>query len=108
MTKLEQLKAAFEAATPGEWDYFIASNADRPNSQVLDSNDDNLLTHSKGITGRAQSDVELITLAHNLMPALLDAAIELTKFIDYLDTASGDGAYEHEIQRALAILEKLK
>ena len=26
MTKLEELKAAYEAATKGEWDYFIASN----------------------------------------------------------------------------------
>ena len=74
MNKLDELRQAFNHATPGEWDYFIASNADRPNSQVLDSNDDNLLTHSKGITGRAQSDVEFITLSHNLMPALLKAA----------------------------------
>ena len=91
MTKLEQLKAAFEAATPGEWDYFIASNADRPSSQVLDSNDDNLLTHSKGITGRAQSDVELITLAHNLMPQLLEA-------IDLLESVSSARAgQDHEV-----------
>ena len=90
MTKLEELKAALEAATPGEWDYFIASNADRPNSQVLDSNDDNLLTHSKGITERAQSDVEFITLAHNLMPTLLEA-------IDLLETVSSARAcQDHE------------
>lgn len=56
----------------------------------------------------SDANTEFIAIAHNLMPALLDAVIELTKFIDYLDTASGDGAYEHEIQRALAILEKLK
>ena len=90
MTKLKELKAALEAATPGEWDYFIASNADRPNSQVLDSNDDNLLTHSKGITGRAQSDVEFIALAHNLMPTLLEA-------IDLLETVgSARACQDHE------------
>lgn len=56
----------------------------------------------------SDANTEFIILAHNLMPALLEAATELARFIDYLDTASGDGAYEHEIQRALAILEKLK
>lgn len=108
MTKLNELKAAFEAATPGEWDYFIASNADRPNSQVLDSNDDNLLTHSKGITGRAQSDVEFITLSRNLMPTLLEA-------IDLLETVgSARACQDHEFdvdawfKQVRSLLEKLK
>ena len=116
MTKLEQLKAAFEAATPGEWDYFIASNADRPNSQVLDSNDDNLLTHSKGITGRAQSDVEFIVLAHNLMPQLLEAVAKLEWIAEFCaehpewfggDDPS-DGAENEWLHDTQQFLEKLK
>jgi len=59
-------------------------------------------------TRMAENRAVFTTLAHNLMPTLIEAATELARFIDYLDTASGDGAYEHEIQRALAILEKLE
>ena len=104
MSKLEELKAAYEAATPGEWDYFVASNADRPNSQVLDSADDNLLTHSKGITGRAQSDVMFIALAHNLMPTLLEAVDLLELAFFSLD----DEHYEHLRDQIRDVLEKLK
>lgn len=96
------------AATPGEWDYFIASNADRPNSQVLDSNDDNLLTHSKGITGRAQSDVELIALAHNLMPTLLEAVKKL-EYLNRLCSDYNDEYWATNVCREVhELLEKLK
>ena len=101
MTKIEELKAAYAASTKGAWRTF----EDDESTDVMDKHGDHILT----MCGLNDSrDATFIALAHNLMPALLDAAIELTKFIDYLDTASGDGAYEHEIQRALAILEKLK
>ena len=82
MTKLEELKAAYVATGEG-----------------MSGEDADLIP---------TVDCRFYDIAHNMMPTLLDAVIELTKFIDYLDTASGDGAYEHEIQRALAILEKLK
>ena len=97
MTKLEELKAAYEA-TEKEWWYAAASET----QYEVGAGDFPL---SVPIT---RDKAKFIALAHNLMPALLDAATELARFIDYLDTASGDGAYEHEIQRALAILEKLK
>lgn len=108
MSKLEELKAAYGVATPGEWDYVVAESAETPSSFVVDEEGEHTLRHRYGVTRKAQRDVDFIALAHNLMPALLEAATELARFIDYLDTASGDGAYEHEIQRALAILEKLK
>ena len=97
MTKLEELKAAYEA-TEKEWWYAAASET----QYEVGAGDFPL---SVPIT---RDKAKFIALAHNLMPTLLEAATELARFIDYLDTASGDGAYEHEIQRALAILEKLK
>ena len=103
MTKLEQLKAALEAATPEEWwedDGFVAAGHGDTYRTVADARCD--------VAPFSEANIEFIALAHNLMPTLLEAATELARFIDYLDTASGDGAYEHEIQRALAILEKLK
>ena len=108
MNRLEELKAVLAAATPGEWDYVVAESAETPSSFVVDEEGEHILRHRYGITRKAQHDVAVVALAHNLMPTLLEAATELARFIDYLDTASGDGAYEHEIQRALAILEKLK
>ena len=109
MTKLEELKAAFEAATPDEWENWPSANGDDdPKPFRIDV----VGGHPEGDLINAwvdnDDDAVFIALAHNLMPHLLEAATELARFIDYLDTASGDGAYEHEIQRALAILEKLK
>lgn len=104
MTKLNELKAAYEAATNGKW---AAPGFNSQGGQVacLLDNPDGLRLVSGNFK---RSDAEFIALAHNLMPTLIEAATELARFIDYLDTASGDGAYEHEIQRALAILEKLE
>ena len=103
------------AATPGEWSVYVPDQGQDgyPDSLSIGCDTPTRSTYLASIPGGvhypwAESNAGFIALAHNLMPALLDAVIELTKFIDYLDTASGDGAYEHEIQRALAILEKLK
>ena len=104
MTKLEELKAAYAAATPGEWTA-PGFNSQGGKVACLLDNPDGLRLVSGNFE---RADAVFIALAHNLMPTLLEAATELARFIDYLDTASGDGAYEHEIQRALAILEKLK
>ena len=119
MTKLEELKAAYAAATPGEpiqvdvWkgdDHNGATvfygvpddDGDLPYEQVLLEQDfDNLYDNSPSL-------IEFFALAHNLMPTLLEAVLELNRFIEYLDMASGDGAYEGEIQRAIELLEKLK
>ena len=107
MTKLEHLKAAYEAATPGEWvnSAFHVQSLGGPLVKDVSV----ATVTGEGLTDvYARANASFISLAHNLMPHLLEAATELARFIDYLDTASGDGAYEHEIQRALAILEKLK
>ena len=104
MTKLEELRAALLLSADAPWmrkvhtaserySVWAACGTDREHQIAGDMNEHNAV---------------FIQRAHNLMPTLIEAATELARFIDYLDTASGDGAYEHEIQRALAILEKLK
>ena len=74
MTKLEELKVAYEAATPGEWDFVVADNAVVPFTSVVDSDGEMLLRHRYGVSGKAQRDMQFIALAHNLMPTLLEAA----------------------------------
>ena len=109
MTKFEELKAAYGAATPGEWVTGKGGTAYYPlQIRCVSSDWDSLIAAFHSWDAQKESNANFIALAHNLMPTLLEAATELARFIDYLDTASGDGAYEHEIQRALAILEKLE
>ena len=109
MTKLEELKAAYEAAAHGEWVTGKGDTAYYPlQIRCVSSDWDSLIAAFHSWDAQKESNANFIALAHNLMPTLLEAATELARFIDYLDTASGDGAYEHEIQRALAILEKLE
>lgn len=114
MTKLEELKAAFEAATKGEWEVNSETHI-----TLWDIGKARFGCRSIAHTGHGVganqpqndencSNATFIALAHNLMPTLLEAVDELSRFVEYLDTASGDGAYEHEIQRAITILEKLK
>ena len=115
MGKLEELNAAYAASTQGEWStYAPCSGQDGfPDNYNIGCDTETRSTYVASVPGAAhyawsQNNAKFIALSHNLMPTLLEAATELARFIDYLDTASGDGAYEHEIQRALAILEKLK
>lgn len=109
LEELEELEAAYGAATPGEWVTGKGGTAYYPlQIRCVSSDWDSLIAAFHSWDAQKESNAKFIALAHNLMPTLIEAATELAKFIDYLDTASGDGAYEHEIQRALAILEKLK
>ena len=90
MTKLEELKAAYEAATAGEWDYVVAESAETPSSFVVDEEGEHILRHRYGVAQKAQRDVEFIALAHNMMPTLLEA-------IDLLETVSSARAcQDHE------------
>ena len=82
MTKLEELKAAYDAATPGEWDYVVAESAETPSSFVVDEEGEHILRHRYGVTRKAQRDVVFIALAHNLMPTLLEA-VELLRAVHY-------------------------
>ena len=79
MTKLEQLKAALEAATPGEWhrkSWHEGAVLDRGGRMVA--------------AAYTPDDARAIALSHNLMPTLLEA-------IDLLETVSSARAcQDHE------------
>lgn len=83
MTKIEELKAALEAATPGEWRTF----EDDESTDVMDKHGDHILT----MCGLNDSrDAAFIALAHNLMPTLLEA-------VELLETVSSARAcQDHE------------
>ena len=98
MTKLEELKAAYEAATPGEW-WYAAANETEYECGVGD------FPISVPTT---KATARYITLAHNNMAALLEAVVELGRFVEYLGVAGCDGAYDREIERAVNLLENLK
>lgn len=112
MTKLEELKAAYEAATPGEWSVDSETHVTK-----WDFGKERCGCRSVAQTGHGlptrQSDenianAQFIALAHNNMAALLEAAVELGRFVEYLGVAGCDGAYDREIERAVNLLENLK
>ena len=106
MTKLEELKDAYEAATKGEWDYAVINNDCPIRSLVTNQHGDELLRHKQGVSGRAQSDVVFIALAHNHMPALLEAVEALAAYNNASDLQFATDSTLHD--NAKAILEKLK
>ena len=81
--KLEELKAALEAATKGEWDYAVINNDCPIRSLVVNQYGDELLRHKQGVSGQAQRDALFIALAHNLMPTLLEAVALLQLGCEY-------------------------
>ena len=86
MTKLEELKVAYEAATPGEWweddDGFVAAGHVDSYRTVADARCD--------VAPFSDANTAFIALAHNLMPTLLEA-------IDLLETVSSARAcQDHE------------
>ena len=94
MTKIEELKAAFEAATPGEWESqgFAISNiqTERIRGGVLA----NITGH--GMTQEyAEKTATFIALAHNLMPQLLEA-VELLDWVTRCATADVAGLEDGE------------
>lgn len=102
MNKIEKLKAAFEASTPGEWRIgdagatLFGPKTGAPSPETV-------------AAVRKKINAEFIALAHNMMPDLLSVVDEMQSFIEHLAVASNDdGAYESEIQRALSLLSKLR
>lgn len=83
MTQLEELKAAYGAATPGEW--VTGKNggtAYYPLQIRCVSNDwDSLITAFHSWDAQKESNATFIALSHNLMPQLLEA-------VDLLETVS--------------------
>ena len=119
MTKLEELKAAYAAATPGEW---LSREGDTlnperiygvvkvlsPDQHGCDPSDGERTevivevyptAHDEG-----KADAEFIALAHNLMPQLLEAVELLKEVGDVRDMAELMNLWDHKIE---PVLEKL-
>lgn len=110
MTKIEELKAAFEAATVGEWDIrpFGTSHAGAIGCGME-------LIAMMYNRNEEEADAHFITLAHNLMPTLLEAVEALEKMkTSFEDLLNGyperelHEPYQVTLNRAHSILEKLK
>lgn len=75
-TKIEELRVAFEAATPGEW------GVGKGNAENLLYGEGNFITEFP-VYGcypkEAAPNATFIALAHNLMPTLLEAANHLAE-----------------------------
>ena len=90
MTKLEELKAALAAATPGEWAVKQEREYKACNSRVLCdkgytvaqgySSDSATTKTYNELWAEAEGNTNFIALAHNLMPQLLEA-VEVLKVI---------------------------
>ena len=95
MTKLNELKAAYEAATPGEWgdqDGIIWGES------CVDNSDESYLVCDLAgdpISAVNEQDVQnghFITLAHNMMPTLLEA-VDLLETLRYSMSQYDDGEW---------------
>ena len=97
MNKLEELKAAYEAATPGEWWYAAASETE----------------YETGVgdiplsVPTTRTNAQFIALSHNAMPMLLEAAQALKGMLEVFGDEFGMGDSE-VCDAARAALERLK
>lgn len=91
MENIEKLKAAFEAATGGEWE----SKDDRLIYGIDDEGCDSYLVcdvvgaPEYAVNEQDAKNAEFIVLAHNLMPVLLEA-LDLLKQATHLLESPGD------------------
>ena len=109
MTKLEELKAAYEAATPGEW-AAPGFNSQGGRVACLLDNPDGLRLVSGNFK---RPDAKFIALAHNMMPQLLEA-VDLLETLRYSMSQYDDGEWflheggEDVVGKVDEFLEKLK
>lgn len=105
MNQLEALKAAYEAATPGEW----VDEGRTPryvNAGIYHVC--RVLAHSDRTFGEYDANAQFIALSHNLMPALLEAVEaleELTNAIRFIPLGVHPLVKLHEADIALAKLK---
>lgn len=99
MTKLEELKAALEAATPGEWEPLMTCGELHVCTPVNEGCDVGTIC-----VPYERPDATFITLSHNLMPTLLEAVEAAQNLV------AMKGRYNTEIAygRLEQTLEKLK
>ena len=110
MTKLEELRFAYETATPGEWTAPGFNSQGGAVACLLD-NPDGLRLVSGNFK---RPDATFIALAHNNMPALLEAVEALEKMkTSFEDLLNGyperelHEPYQVTLNRANNLLEKL-
>ena len=108
MTKIEELKVAYEAATQGEWEVVF----DEPDDvQLLFSGEMQLGAMQNWGNGVGYDNAHLIALMHNTLPALLEAVEALKEIKEHAtpynndDTAPMDQAWVR--WRCDEVLEKL-
>ena len=103
MSKLEELKAALEAATPGEWvstGVVVAVPGDGGMDYLLQGRSDGV---------RNDPNIEFAALAHNMMPTLLEAADKLRIMETVFSKKDPDPlAAFAAIEQARHVLEELK
>lgn len=104
MTKIEELRAAFNATTGGEWRasqgciYKGKTNISIAQCYVTTTN----------LNNDEVKNANFIALAHNNMPALLEAVEVLDYIIRGEGTDLGYQVLPDAVERGLKILEKLK
>ena len=103
MAKLEELKAAYGAATPGEWwedAGFVAAGHGDTYRTVADARCD--------VAPFSDANTEFIILAHNLMPTLIEA-VELLRAVHYEHNEYDDEYWATDLfKRIERLKEKLK
>ena len=97
MTKLEELKAALEAATPGEW-----HQKSWHKGAVLDGEGRMVAA------AYVPNDARVIALAHNLMPQLLEAVRWADATREWVEACFPEYADVEVINELKQVLEKLK
>lgn len=114
MTKLEELKAAYEAATPGEWATEKGGTAYYPLQIRSNTEDwDHFIVAFHSWESHREDNAKFIALAHNLMPTLLEA-VDLLETLRYSMSQYDDGEWflhdggEDVVGKVDEFLEKLK
>ena len=106
MTKLEQLKAAYAASTPGEWWYSGNLNAD--SYSVSASLTGGAFVADMRYANKA-NNAQFIALAHNNIAALLEAVERLEAMQRVIGELASMNPFLRDVfDTNKAVLEKLK
>ena len=104
MTKIEELKAAFEAATSGEWEPLMTCGELHVCTPVNEGCDVGTVC-----VPYERSDAQFIALAHNAMPMLLEAVERLEAMQRVIGELASMNPFLRDVfDTNKAVLEKLK